>query len=174
MLAAGEVVISFFCRWFHREPAAIMIVGDAHCGAYPHPPARLRARKLLILQSQYNSNIKEAMMAGKKPTAKDVEKITLIELIIGFEHQCIAMPAMVEKMLELEGKFTKQDFAEAKEMFRDIMTTKVDGRNLTVCQLASMYLAAELSMQRMNAPTITLPQGQPELHEHTGVPLGYG
>lgn len=116
-------------------------------------------------------------MAGKRPIAKDIEKITLIELIVGFEHQCIAMPAMAERMLKLEGRFTKQDFTEAKEMFRDIMATKVDGRNLSVCQLASMYLAAELSMQRMNAPAPMIPQpepGQPELHEHTGTPLGYG
>lgn len=113
------------------------------------------------------------MMAGKKPAAKDVEKITLIELIVGFEHQCIAMPAMAERMLKLEGRFTKKEFAEAKKMFKDIMATKVDGRNLTVCQLASMYLVAELSLQRLASPVLSQP-GQQELNEHTGIPIGYG
>lgn len=114
-------------------------------------------------------------MAGKKPTAKDVENIMLIELIVGFEHQCIAMPVMAEKMLKLEGRFTKKEFAEAKKLFKDIMTTKVDGKNLTVCQLASMYLVAELSMQRMAAPLPPIPQPRPqELNEHTGTPTGYG
>jgi len=77
----------------------------------------------------------------------DVEMVALRQIIDGFYKQGVAIPTIAIRFLNLEGKFTKEQVDEAVALYQDILATKLKGHNLTVCQVASYHILAELVMQ---------------------------
>jgi hypothetical protein len=84
---------------------------------------------------------------------EDVEIRALRDIVDGFNKQALAIPTIALRFLELEGHFTKEEVADSMELYKDILTTKFSGRNLTVCQVAAYYALAELVLQVRESQT---------------------
>lgn len=79
---------------------------------------------------------------------EEIEKLALSGIIEGFNKQSISIPSIAMRFLELEGKFSEEEAKQAIELYQKAVKEIMDGKNLTVCQLAAYHLLAELNLQR--------------------------
>jgi len=79
--------------------------------------------------------------------ADEVEMQALQAIVDGFNKQAVGIPAIVLRFLELEGTFTKEQVDESVALYKDVLATKLNGKNLTVCQVAAFHVLAELVLQ---------------------------
>jgi len=77
-----------------------------------------------------------------------VEMNTLGTIIDGFHQQSLGIPRLLLRYLELEGEFTVEEKQTAYNICKDIFSSKLNGVNITVAQLAVALINAELILQR--------------------------
>lgn len=101
---------------------------------------------------------------------QNIEMKSLGNIIGGFCDQSIGMPIVYLRFLKLDGEFTLEDTQEAIALYKTIMKNILSGHNLTVTQLACMYVLSELVLQRKDA---LLDSTQPVIAEQVDERIGY-
>lgn len=96
-------------------------------------------------------------------TPQDIEQASLAAIISGFNKQSLGMGRIMLRYLELNGEFSQEDAEEALQISEDTMKNIMNGKSLTVAQLAAVNTVAELTLQIADAvnkqqKTATIPE----------------